>query len=78
MHYTDLVADPIETVNRIHQHFGKVTSPLHERRIRAWMNRTSPSAAGRHAYDPTDFGWSYATLAEEFADYSGRYGIACD
>lgn len=78
MHYKDLVANPIETVRRIHQHFGEETAPLHERRIRAWMNRTSPSAVGRHAYDPADFGWSYATLAEEFADYSGRYGVTCD
>ncbi len=78
MHYKDLVADPIGTVRRIHDHFGQAISPLHERRMQAWMNRPSPSAAGLHAYDPADFGWTYAGLAQEFDDYASRYGIERD
>ena len=35
-----------------------------------------PSASGRHAYDPADFGWSYPALAEEFKPYTERYRIA--
>ena len=46
--------------------------------MRAWMNRERPSAQGRHAYDPADFGWSYAGLEEEFSLYSTRYGIGRD
>lgn len=76
--YSDLVADPLGTVQRIHDHFGEQTGRLHARRIRAWMARDRPSAMGRHAYDPADFGWSYPALAEEFAAYAERYSVAPD
>ena len=42
------------------------------------MAERHPSAQGRHAYDPADFGWSYPALAEEFADYTKRFGVAAD
>jgi hypothetical protein len=35
-------------------------------------------AFGRHLYDPADFGWTYASLAEEFRDYTQRYHIRSD
>jgi hypothetical protein len=76
VHYDDLVADPVATVRQIHASFGEELGGLHERRIRAWMAQDHPSAMGRHAYDPTDFGWSYPALADEFSGYAERYGVA--
>jgi hypothetical protein len=77
VHYDDLVSDPVATVERIHAHFGEILGSLHARRIRAFMAQDRPSAGGRHAYDPADFGWSYEGLQEEFARYSERYRVSC-
>ncbi len=78
MHYRELIADPIGAVKRIHEQFGEEVTPLHERRMVAWMRQRPQTAFGRHVYDPADFGWSYPELAEEFADYRIRYDIAPD
>ena len=50
-------------------------SDLHARRMRAFLEQRPQDAFGRHVYDPTDFGWTYAGLAEEFAGYTRRYGV---
>ena len=54
---------------------GEEVSDLHARRMRAFLDQRPQDAFGRHVYDPADFGWTYAGLAEEFAGYTGRYGI---
>jgi len=74
--YRDLVADPVGAVKRIHEHFDEEVSPLHERRMVAWMQERPQTAFGRHVYDPADFCWSYPELAEEFSEYRRRYDIA--
>ena len=76
VHYSELMADPVEVVRRIHVHFGEELSRLHERRMQTWMGERHQTALGRHAYDPRDFGWSFPALAEEFSSYTERYGIA--
>ena len=50
--------------------------PLHARRMETYLQDRPQDAFGRHRYDPADFGWTYAGLAEEFADYTERYQIA--
>jgi hypothetical protein len=76
--YTDLMADPVAVVRRIHAHWGEEVSPLHARRMEAWMRERPQAAFGRHVYDPADFGWSYEQLAEEFGAYRERFGVAKD
>jgi hypothetical protein len=43
--------------------------------MEAFLEQRPQDAFGRHGYDPADFGWTYSGLAEEFADYTARYGI---
>jgi len=74
--YVDLMADPIGTVRKLYARYGEEVSPLHERRIEAWMRSRTPGTTGRHAYDPADFAWSYDALAEKFSRYRARYGVA--
>ena len=43
--------------------------------MEAFLEHRPKDAFGRHRYDPADFGWTYAGLAEEFGDYTERYHI---
>jgi hypothetical protein len=75
LHYDALVADPLGTVRGLYRSFGDDVSDLHARRMQAFLEDRPKDAFGRHRYDPADFGWTYAGLGEEFADYTGRYQI---
>jgi hypothetical protein len=76
LHYDALMADPVEAVCQLYRSFGEEVGSLHVRRMRSFLADRPADAFGRHRYDPADFGWTYAGLAEEFADYTERYGIA--
>ncbi len=76
LHYDELVADPVAAVRGLYGHYGDTVSDLHARRMEAYLEQRPQDAFGRHRYDPADFGWTYAGLAEEFADYTSRYHVA--
>lgn len=73
--YRALIADPLETVRRIYAHYDQEPSPLHEKRMQAWIDSRGQTSFGRHVYDPVDFGWSYDGLAEQYASYRERYDV---
>jgi len=75
LHYSELMRDPLAAVRRIYAHFDEEPSPLHERRVEAWVREKPQNEFGRHSYDPADFGWSYPELAEIWQPYVDRYGI---
>ena len=75
VHYAELMRDPLATIRAMYAHFGETPSALHERRITAWLAEKHQTHAGRHVYDPADFGWSYDGLAETWSDYVTRFGI---
>jgi hypothetical protein len=75
LHYSELMRDPLSAVRRIYAHFDEEPSPLHERRVEAWVREKPQNEFGRHSYDPADFGWSYEELAEIWQPYVERYGI---
>ncbi len=74
--YEALVADPVAAVRGLYATFGDEVSGLHARRMEAFLEQRPQDAFGHHRYDPADFGWTYAGLAEEFADYTSRYQVA--
>jgi hypothetical protein len=75
VHYDALMADPLQTVRDLYGHFAGEVSDLHARRMEVFLKDRPKDAFGRHLYDPADFGWTYAGLAEEFLDYTQRYDI---
>jgi len=75
LHYEDLLADPVGAVRGLYAAFDEEVSALPARRMRAFLEQRPQDAFGRHGYDPTDFGWTYAGLADEFAGYTERYGV---
>jgi hypothetical protein len=75
LHYDSLMANPLETVRQLYRRFGAEVSDLHARRIETFLTHRPKDAFGTHRYDPDDFGWTYAGLADEFSDYTTRYGV---
>jgi hypothetical protein len=75
LHYDTLVDDPLGAVRQLYRSFGTEVSSLHARRMEAFLETRPKDAFGHHDYDPTDFGWTYGGLAEEFRDYTDRYHI---
>jgi hypothetical protein len=73
--YDDLLSDPVTTVRTLYRTFGDEVSDLHARRMEAFLEQRPQDAFGLHRYDPGDFGWTYAGLAEEFAGYTSRYRV---
>ncbi len=73
--YDTLLDDPLGAVRTLYRHFGDEVSDLHARRMEAFLEQRPQDAFGRHRYDPADFGWTYAGLAEEFAEYTTRYHV---
>ncbi len=66
IHYETLIADPVAMVRRLYSGFGEEVGSLHARRMHAFLEDRPQDLFGKHRYDPTDFGWSYPGLAEEF------------
>jgi len=75
LHYDELMADPVGTVQSLYQRFGDEISDLHARRMLSFLENRPKDALGRHLYDPADFGWTYARINEEFSDYIRRYQV---
>jgi hypothetical protein len=73
--YADLMIDPVAAMERLYAHFGQELSPLHRRRIEAWLRERSQSQFGRHGYDPADFGFSDSRFQAEYGDYCERFSI---
>ena len=73
--YETLMADPVAAVEGIYASFGCEVSPLHRRRMQAWMRERPQDAHGRHRYDPADFDLSLEGLRDRYRAYEERYGI---
>ena len=46
--------------------------------VACFLQQRPQDAFGRHRYDPSDFGWTYPGLADEFAGYIERYSVAAE
>jgi hypothetical protein len=75
VHYEDLMADPMGTVEKIYASFDETPGSLHQRRMAAWLQHRPQHAFGKHGHDAKDFGWTLDNLQERYSDYRQRYGI---
>ncbi len=75
MHYDDLVADPVGTVEAIYQHFGLPLAGAAADAIRS-LAATSARAGGEsgHRYALADFGLTGEEVDERFAAYADPPG----
>lgn len=78
VHYDRLLSDPVTTVRELYESFGDEVTDEHARRMAALVTERPKDTVGRHRYDPADFGWTYAEINEEFADYTARYAVQAE
>jgi hypothetical protein len=75
LHYDDLMADPLGSVEKIYKKFDMALTSLQRRRMQAWLRQRPQNVFGKHAYDARDFGWTLPQLHERYGDYRQRYGV---
>jgi Sulfotransferase family len=75
VHFRQLVADPIGTVEHIYAHFGISLTGEARRAMQAWLaDPASRTSKGRHAL--AEYGLDEAAIDRAFGDYLEHYGIA--
>jgi hypothetical protein len=74
--YRSLVADPIATVARVHDAFGLPLTDAHVARMRAYLAENGQRRHGANPYDASAFGQRPEEIAERFAAYRERFGLA--
>ena len=69
VYYDDLIADPVTTIQSIHQHFELPWNSQDETAVRIWVNHRPANKYGVHCYDLGDFGLSGSQVEERFVSY---------
>ncbi len=71
--YEDLVQHPVETVRRIHDHFGYATSPEMEAGMTNHLSANPKHKRGLHEYSLEQFGIDEAELDDAAQSYHERF-----
>lgn len=75
IYYTDLVADPIDTMQRIYAYFDMPWSEDNSRRLQTYISKNPKGRHGSHRYQAEDFGLTDAEIAERFRDYIDHFDL---
>jgi len=73
--YHDVMADPVETVERIYARYGLTVSGAHADRIRQWLQANSQTKHGVHKHSPRAFGMEAKAINRQFSKYTDRFGF---
>lgn len=71
--YEDLVAQPLESVQRIHDHFGLEFTPRHRQRCEQWLAANPRHKHGVHKYSLEQFGLTEQRIDELYGFYTDRF-----
>jgi Sulfotransferase family len=74
--YLQIRRDPIAAIEQFYNYFGWEFSSRTEGRMRAVLANQPREQNGFHRYEPAQFGLSPAEVAERFALYRERFGLA--
>jgi hypothetical protein len=74
--FRELVEDPVAAIGRCYDAFGFRLSAETEGRMQAWHAANRQGKHGGHHYTPAEFGLSEDAIAERFARYTERFGVA--
>ena len=75
VYFTDLLGDPVETIERAYARLSLPFTHQARERIGAWAAAHPQGRHGRHAYQLADFGLDVADVRARFAFYTSRFGI---
>jgi hypothetical protein len=68
--YNELVADPLETVRGIYDHFGLPWTEAYVRALRTYIAQNPKDKHGRHRYAPEDYGLTAAKITGRLGFYN--------
>ncbi len=75
VHYTDLVRDPLSTVQRIYDYHGYDYSDNFEEAMQQWQANNRQHKHGVHQYTPEEFGLDADGVRSEFAAYCEEFDL---
>lgn len=78
VHFTDLLADPVGTVERAYATMGRELTGAHADAIRAYVANRPQGALGKHEYTAEQYGIDEAGLRERMRPYTDHYGITLE
>jgi hypothetical protein len=74
--YDQVVADPEGAMAGVYRSLDLELTPTVRRSIAAWRAENPPGKRGVHTYDLSDYGLDGREVADEFAFYTERFGLA--
>lgn len=74
--YDDLVADPLDSVQRIHDHFGLEFTPRHRQRCERWLAANPRHKHGVHKYSLKQLALTEKRIAELYGFYTDRFSVS--
>jgi hypothetical protein len=75
IHFSDLNADPVGTVQRAYDQLGLVLDEDGRRHMTRWAAQNPRGAHGAHEYSPEEFGLDLPATRRRFSFYIDRFGI---
>lgn len=75
--YSDLIADPRGTVERIYRESHIPYTDAVDQAVRDLVSRDQKSDRPKHRYSPEDFGMTRAQIEQELSDYLHDFGHLC-
>jgi hypothetical protein len=78
VYYSDLISDPIDTVNKIYQFFGISSSPDRTKQLKDFIfkDENDRRAKFKHKYSPEDFGLSRNRIHDRFRKYIDKFRVS--
>jgi hypothetical protein len=75
LHFSEVLADPIGSVKRVHAHFGLDMTEEAEARLRSWHAENPQGKHGEHRYAADDFGLTDRVIADRYAAYLEHFQV---
>jgi hypothetical protein len=76
VHYADLVRDPLGTARTIYEGVGRTLEPETASAMTDYVSGHPQGEFGRHRYQFDELGLDAGELADRFAGYVSKYGVA--
>ena len=75
LHFREVLADPVGSLQRAFEAFGLPLSEVAVERMHAWIAHHQPERHGVHDYSAETYGLDAAELSDAFADYRAHFDI---